>query len=140
MCAGIILTKFVGVAMLAFSRTQIFEVYYFRMYMALVIVGSFHSLLLLPVVLSLVGPQQEEPQMPSGGEQATEAMSPPVWSCLANIGVQHSIDLTELCVVDACDSYWNHMFASRCRMDMSCADVCAPHPSANISEGCKHRL
>lgn len=59
-CSGILLTKLVGVAMLAFSSTQIFTVYYFRMYMTLVVVGAFHSLLLLPVLLSLSGPQQAD--------------------------------------------------------------------------------
>lgn len=56
-CSGIILTKLVGVTMLAFSQTKIFEIYYFRMYMALVVIGTFHGLLLLPVLLALVGPE-----------------------------------------------------------------------------------
>ncbi|KAL6781423.1 SSD3 [Auxenochlorella protothecoides x Auxenochlorella symbiontica] len=54
--AGITLTKFVGVAVLAFARTQIFRVYFFRMYLALVLVGAAHGLILLPVLLSLLGP------------------------------------------------------------------------------------
>lgn len=37
---------------------QIFGVYYFRMYAALVLVGGAHALLLLPVLLSLLGPEQ----------------------------------------------------------------------------------
>lgn len=79
-CSGIILTKLVGVTMLAFSRTQIFAVYYFRMYMALVVVGTFHSLLLLPVLLSLLGTENEEPYLPSvDGDEATEA--PPQQVC-----------------------------------------------------------
>lgn len=59
-CAGILLTKLVGVAMLAFSRTQIFGVYYFRMYLALVLLGAVHGLLLLPVLLALLGPEELE--------------------------------------------------------------------------------
>lgn len=83
-CSGIILTKLVGVTMLAFSRTQIFAVYYFRMYMALVVVGSFHSLLLLPVILSLIGPQQEEPLITSGNarEEANQSAPPQVCTML----------------------------------------------------------
>ncbi len=48
---------------LAFARTQIFEVYYFRIFLALVGLGAAHGLVLLPVLLSLVGP----PPMRRGG-------------------------------------------------------------------------
>ncbi|CAL8466999.1 g6535 [Coccomyxa elongata] len=54
--SGITLTKFVGVMVLAFAKTKIFEVYYFRVYMALVLLGAAHSLVLLPVLLALAGP------------------------------------------------------------------------------------
>eukprot|EP00850_Spirogloea_muscicola_P012084 SM000077S21558 [mRNA] locus=s77:255081:266054:+ [translate_table: standard] len=54
--SGITLTKFVGVCVLSFSKTAIFEVYYFRMYFALVILGMLHGLIFLPVLLSLCGP------------------------------------------------------------------------------------
>ncbi len=53
--SGIMLTKVVGVAVLAFAQTQIFEVYYFRLYLALVVLGAAHGLVLLPVLLCLVG-------------------------------------------------------------------------------------
>jgi len=44
------------VLVLAFARTQIFEVYFFRMYLALVVLAAGHGLVLLPVLLALAGP------------------------------------------------------------------------------------
>ncbi|KAI5962165.1 NCR1 [Candida pseudojiufengensis] len=49
---GITLTKFIGISILAFTRSTIFEVYYFRMWFSLIIVAVLHSLVLLPVLLS----------------------------------------------------------------------------------------
>ncbi|KAI3797062.1 hypothetical protein L1987_39752 [Smallanthus sonchifolius] len=54
--SGITITKLVGVIVLCFSRTEIFVVYYFQMYLALVLLGFLHGLIFLPVVLSMVGP------------------------------------------------------------------------------------
>lgn len=51
---GITLTKLIGIAVLAFTRSKIFEVYYFRMWLLLVVVAAAHSLVLLPVVLLML--------------------------------------------------------------------------------------
>lgn len=54
--SGITLTKLVGVIILCFSRTEVFVVYYFQMYLALVLLGFLHGLVFLPVFLSMFGP------------------------------------------------------------------------------------
>ncbi|KAF3986596.1 hypothetical protein FT663_04328 [Candidozyma haemuli var. vulneris] len=52
---GITITKFIGIAVLAFTRSKIFEVYYFRMWLSLVVIAATHSLVLLPILLSMFG-------------------------------------------------------------------------------------
>lgn len=53
--SGITLTKLLGVTVLAFTRSKIFEIYYFRIWVALVAFASTHALVFLPVALSVAG-------------------------------------------------------------------------------------
>ena len=53
--SGITLTKLLGVCVLAFTRSKIFEIYYFRVWLALVIFAAIHALVFLPVALSFFG-------------------------------------------------------------------------------------
>lgn len=59
--SGITLTKFCGIGVLAFAPSMLFRVYFFRMYMGIVVLGFFHGLVLLPVLLSLFGQHAEYP-------------------------------------------------------------------------------
>ncbi|KAM3130411.1 hypothetical protein pb186bvf_017510 [Paramecium bursaria] len=53
---GIVCTKLIGVAVLGFAPSNLFKLYYFRMYILMVILGTFNGLVLLPTFLGIAGP------------------------------------------------------------------------------------
>ena len=58
--SGIGATKFFGVLVLAFAQTEVFKIYYFKFYLALVLFGTLHGIIFLPCILSIIGPDAFE--------------------------------------------------------------------------------
>jgi Niemann-Pick C1 protein len=52
---GVSMTKVVAVVAFAFTQSEMFHIYYFIMYLALIILGMAHGVVFLPVLLSIFG-------------------------------------------------------------------------------------
>ena len=51
--SGITLTKIFGIFVLIFAKSKLFQVFYFRMFLSVILLGACHSLIFLPVFLDL---------------------------------------------------------------------------------------
>ena len=85
--SGITITKFLGVFILFFAKSQIFEVYYFRMYMCMLVWGALHGLVYLPVFLSFVGELSYQQPLSDGSmylwQSCVEMISLHIWSAVS---------------------------------------------------------
>lgn len=52
---GIALTKLIGIGVLSFTRSKIFRLYYFKMWVGLIVIASVHALVVAPLLLSMFG-------------------------------------------------------------------------------------
>ena len=60
---GITLTKLLGISVLAFAPSQIYRVYFFRMYATIILVGAAYALILLPVLMLFLDPHPRMDEM-----------------------------------------------------------------------------
>ncbi|XP_063706480.1 NPC intracellular cholesterol transporter 1 homolog 1b-like [Culicoides brevitarsis] len=73
--SGIALTKFSGIVVLAFAKSQIFRVFYFQMYLGMVLIGAVHGLIFLPILLCYFGPNSKQTEPRNDTSSSSEETS-----------------------------------------------------------------
>ncbi|XP_051021046.1 NPC1-like intracellular cholesterol transporter 1 [Acomys russatus] len=77
--AGVAMTNFPGILILGFAQAQLIQIFFFRLNLLITLLGLFHGLVFLPVVLSYLGPDVNQALVLE--KLATEAAMAPEPSC-----------------------------------------------------------
>ena len=60
---GIATTKFLGIIVLSAAPSQLYRLYFFRIYLFIIIIGVFNGLMFLPTLLSVCGPPEDKAEL-----------------------------------------------------------------------------
>jgi multidrug efflux pump subunit AcrB len=61
--SGVAMTNLPGTIVLVFATSQLFDIFYFRMFLTITLLGTAHGIIFLPVLLSYFGPPVNKAQL-----------------------------------------------------------------------------
>ncbi|KAK2513098.1 hypothetical protein Q9233_015728, partial [Columba guinea] len=82
--SGVAMTNLPGVAVLAFAKAQLIQIFFFRLNLIITLVGLAHGLIFLPVLLSYIGPGLRAPSGDTSGEKGREPAGQDMGLALGN--------------------------------------------------------